>query len=72
MVANPSASEADLFLAVGSSLSVLPIAGALPAAKDAGSRVVIVNTEPTPFDELADAVLRGDLGGILAQLVGAA
>jgi NAD-dependent deacetylase len=67
-----AASEADLFLAVGSSLSVFPIAGALPAAKDAGARVVIVNAEPTPFDELADAVLRGDLGGILAQLVGAA
>jgi len=66
-----AAGEADLFFAVGSSLSVYPIAGAVPEAIDAGARVVIVNAEPTPFDHLADAVWRGALGETLARLVGA-
>jgi NAD-dependent deacetylase len=66
-----AAGEADLFFAAGSSLSVYPVAGAVPAAKGAGARVVIVNAEPTPFDELADAVLRGALSETLARLVGA-
>jgi NAD-dependent SIR2 family protein deacetylase len=61
-----------VFLTGAGILQVYPIAGALPAAKDAGARVVIVNAQPTPFDELADAVLHGDLSEILAQLVGAA
>jgi NAD-dependent deacetylase len=64
-----AAAEADLLFAVGSSLSVYPIAGAVPAAKESGARVVIVNAEPTPFDDLADALLRGNLGETLAQLV---
>ena len=60
---------ADLLLAVGTSLQVYPIAGAVPAARAAGARVVIVNAEPTPFDEVADAVLRGRIGELLPALV---
>ena len=62
------AGEADLLLAVGSSLQVYPVAGAVPAAKSAGARIVIVNAEPTPFDDLADAVLQGNIGDILPRL----
>jgi len=64
-----AAEAADLLLAVGSSLQVYPVAGAVPAAKRAGARLVIVNAEPTPFDDLADAVLRGSIGEILPRLV---
>jgi NAD-dependent deacetylase len=60
-----AASEADVLLAVGSSLQVYPVAGAVPAAKEAGARVVIVNAEPTPFDEIADAVLSHPIGETL-------
>ena len=60
-----AASEADLILAVGTSLQVYPVAGAVPAAKAGGARIVIVNAEPTPFDDLADAVLRGSIGEVL-------
>jgi NAD-dependent deacetylase len=60
-----AASEADLILAVGTSLQVYPVAGAVPAAKAGGVRIVIVNAEPTPFDDLADAVLRGSIGEVL-------
>jgi NAD-dependent deacetylase len=64
-----SAEEADLLLAVGTSLTVYPVANAVPAARAARVRVVIVNGEPTQFDGLADAVLRGAIGEILPQLV---
>ena len=57
-----AAAEADLFISVGTSLQVYPVAGAVPAAKSAGARVVIVNAQPTPFDGIADAVLRGAIG----------
>jgi len=63
-----AAERADLLLAVGTSLQVYPIAGAVPFAKAVGARVVIVNAEPTPFDELADAVLRQPIGEILPAL----
>ena len=65
------AGEADLLLAIGSTLQVYPIAGAVPRARDAGARVVIVNAEPTPMDELADAVLRAAIGEVLPAIVGA-
>jgi NAD-dependent deacetylase len=64
------ATEADLLLAVGSSLQVYPIAGAVPLAKRAGARVVIVNAEPTPFDDLADAVFNEPISEVLPKLLG--
>jgi NAD-dependent deacetylase len=64
-----AAAQADLFLSVGTSLQVYPIAGAVPIAKRAGARVVIVNAEPTPFDELADAVLNDSISAVLPKLV---
>ncbi len=66
-----AAEESDLLLAVGTSLQVYPIAGAVPIARSAGARVVIVNAEPTPFDDVADAVLRGQIGEILPQICAA-
>ena len=64
-----AATEADCFIAIGTSLQVYPIAGAVPAAKSAGARVVIVNAEPTPFDEIADAVLRDPIGRTLPRIL---
>ena len=69
MRAQTAARHCDLMLAVGSTLSVFPIAGVVPVAKEAGARVVIVNAEPTAMDELADAVLRGSISAILPRLV---
>ena len=65
-----AARSSDLMLAVGTKLSVWPIAGVVPVAKDAGARVVIVNAEPTEMDELADAVLRGSISELLPRVVG--
>ena len=64
-----AAAEADLFISVGTSLQVYPIAGAVPAAKRAGARVVIVNAQPTPFDGIADAVLRAPIGEVLPRIL---
>jgi len=60
-----AAAEADLLLAIGTSLQVYPVAGLVPVAKDAGARVVIVNAEPTPLDHLADAVIASAIGEAL-------
>lgn len=67
-----AAAEADLFISIGTSLQVYPIAGALPAAKRAGARVVIVNAQATPFDAIADAVLRSEIGSILPRILSCA
>jgi NAD-dependent deacetylase len=62
------AGEADLLLAIGSTLMVYPVAGAVPVAKQAGARVVILNAEPTPLDDIADALLRGQISEILPAI----
>jgi NAD-dependent deacetylase len=67
-----AASESDLFMSIGTSLQVYPIAGAVQVAKRSGARVAILNAQPTPFDEIADAVFRSAIGEILPQILGAA
>jgi len=62
----------DAFVAVGSSLVVLPAAGLPMAARRLGAVLVIVNREPTPLDDLAHAVVRGEAGTVLPALVEAA
>jgi NAD-dependent deacetylase len=63
------AGEADLLLAIGTSLQVYPVANAVPLAREAGARVVIINAQPTPYDDIADAVLRESIGRVLPQIV---
>jgi NAD-dependent deacetylase len=62
----------DAFVAVGSSLVVQPAAGLPRTARRRGARLVIVNREPTPLDDLADAVVLGEAGSVLPALVDAA
>jgi NAD-dependent deacetylase len=68
--ADRAARTCDLMLAIGTKLSVWPVAGVVPVAKEAGARVVILNAEPTEMDARADAVLRGSISEILPRLVG--
>jgi NAD-dependent deacetylase len=68
--AEAAARRCDLLLAVGSTLSVYPIADVVPLALASGARVVVVNGSPTAMDHIADAVLRGPIGTILPTLVG--
>jgi NAD-dependent deacetylase len=60
----------DLFLAVGSSLVVWPAAGFPLMAKRNGAALAIINREPTEFDEIADLVVREDIGDVLAPFIG--
>jgi NAD-dependent deacetylase len=69
--AEKAALGCDVLLAVGSSLTVHPAAGLVPLARQAGARLVIINAEPTPYDAMADAVLRGSISALLPALVGA-
>jgi len=64
-----AAAQADLFFAIGTSLQVYPIAGAVQAAHSAGAKIVILNAEETPFDAIADFVSREPIGTILPQLI---
>jgi NAD-dependent protein deacetylase/lipoamidase len=59
----------DLFLAIGSSLVVWPAAGFPLMAKRNGAALVIINREPTEFDDIADLVLHDDIGDVLGPFV---
>ena len=59
----------DLFLAIGSSLVVWPAAGFPFMAKRNGAALVIINREPTEFDEMADLVVHQDIGTVLEPFI---
>ncbi|HEX3673167.1 MAG TPA: Sir2 family NAD-dependent protein deacetylase [Rhizomicrobium sp.] len=61
--------DCDLCLSIGSSLVVWPAAGFPLMAKRNGAALVIVNREPTEFDEIADLVVRNDIGDALAPFI---
>lgn len=65
-----AAQQADLFFSIGTSLQVYPVAGVVPLAREAGAKVVILNAEPTPFDDIADAVFRDSISAVLPGLLG--
>jgi len=61
--------QCDLFVAIGSSLVVWPAAGFPLMAKRNGARLVILNREATDFDDIADLVIRDDIGNALAPFI---
>ena len=67
--AQVAAETCDLLLAVGSSLVVEPAASIPRVARQAGARLIIVNRDPTPLDGIADAVVHGEIGAVLPELV---
>jgi len=64
-----AAIDADLFLAIGTSLTVQPAAGLPELAVKHGARLVIVNAEPTPLDHLATLIVRTPIGEVLPVAV---
>ncbi|MGW5655782.1 SIR2 family NAD-dependent protein deacylase [Streptomyces humi] len=58
-----------VFVAAGSSLQVQPAAGLVGVAADHGARLVIVNAEPTPYDDRADEIVREPIGAALPKLL---
>ena len=69
MRAEKAARGCDVFLALGTMLTVYPVAYLPEMALEAGARLVIANAQPTPFDGQAAAVLRDNLGDVLPGLV---
>lgn len=64
-----AAGACDVFVVVGSTLTVQPVASLTAVAAEAGARVIIVNDEPTPYDHLADRVERRPIQEALPALV---
>jgi NAD-dependent deacetylase len=69
--AERAARSCDLLLAVGSSLTVSPVCDLVPIAYRSGAPVVIVNAQATPFDGLAEVIVRGSISEVLPTIVGA-
>jgi NAD-dependent deacetylase len=63
-----AATGADALITIGTSLQVYPVAGLVDIAAVAGATIVIVNREPTPYDRIADAVLREPIGEVVPAL----
>ena len=66
--AEAEARACDLFLVLGSSLSVYPAAGLPLMAKRSGARLVIVNRDPTDQDAYADMVLHDEIGAVMTKV----
>ena len=66
-----AAADADLLLAVGTTLAVGPVNLMVPTAVQAGRAVVVVNGSPTDMDDLADVVVRGSISDLLPTILGA-
>ncbi|MGW1159518.1 SIR2 family NAD-dependent protein deacylase [Streptomyces sp. NPDC002513] len=60
----------QVFIAVGTSLQVQPAAGLAGLAADHGARLIIVNADPTPYDDRADEIVRDPIGTALPALLG--
>ena len=69
--AHDAAIGCDVFLALGTSLTVHPVALLPRTALEADARLVIANAEPTPYDDLADVVVAEDLVDWLPRLADA-
>ena len=61
----------DLMLVVGTSLQVYPAAYLPVVAKQRGARLVIINMEPTPLDDVADVAIHAKAGEALPAIVNA-
>ncbi|GAB1268474.1 NAD-dependent protein deacetylase [Aurantivibrio infirmus] len=57
----------DLFVAIGSSLSVYPAAGFPQLALRNAAKLIIINRDPTPLDEIATLVLNEEIGATLSE-----
>jgi NAD-dependent deacetylase len=65
-----AANECDLMIAVGTSLTVTPIAYVVPIAARQGAPVIILNAEPTPYDSIASVLVQAGISDALPRIVG--
>ncbi len=65
------AKRCDLLICIGSTLAVRPVSDLVPKALSRGARLLIINAEPTQYDNEADAVVRDDIPTVLGAVLGA-
>ena len=58
--------QADILIVGGTSLVVYPAAGLLRYYR--GSKLVLINMDPTPYDKRADLVIHGPIGKVLGSI----
>jgi len=68
-MASLASKNCDLFLVLGSSLVVYPAASMPRIAKKSGAKLVIINIDPTPMDDIADLVFHDSASKILSKLI---
>jgi NAD-dependent deacetylase len=61
--------KCDLFIVVGSTLTIYPAADIPTYAGEAGIRLAIVNLTPTPLDHYATVIIRGKAGDIMPRVM---
>ncbi|MYQ39324.1 NAD-dependent deacetylase [Streptomyces sp. LamerLS-316] len=59
----------QVFVAVGTTLQVQPAASLAGIAVEHGASLIVVNAEPTPYDELAEETIREPIGTALPALL---
>jgi len=59
--------KCDLFISIGTSLVVYPVAGFPKLAKEIGAKVIIINNEPTDYDNIADLVIHQQIGQVFSD-----
>ena len=67
--AQVAAQECDVLLCIGTSLGVFPVANMVPIAKNFDAEIVIVNSEPTGFDDLASILVPGSISDVLPVML---
>ena len=67
--AQVASQECDLLLCIGTSLGVFPVANMVPIARNFGAEIIIVNAEPTGFDDLASVLVGGSISDVLPPML---
>lgn len=67
--ASRDARQCEVMLVAGSSLEVYPVAGLPQVAMQNRAKLIIVNYDPTPYDEVADVVIHADVAEVLPEIV---
>jgi len=59
--------KCDLFITIGTSLVVYPVAGFPKLAKEIGAKLIIINNQPTDYDHIADLVIHQQIGEVFSD-----
>tara|TARA_Y100001970_G_scaffold247833_1_gene316869 strand:- start:1221 stop:1946 length:726 start_codon:yes stop_codon:yes gene_type:complete len=68
VIAQKKSISCDLFICIGTSLAVFPAADLPVLAKETGSKLIIINNEPTQMDHIADLVINRDISEVFSEV----